>query len=306
MDLRDLTYFETIAELGHLGRAAEKLNRSQPALSKSIQRLEESLGTQLFLREGRRIKLTAVGELLLARSKPLRQGIEETRRELRDFASGVLGNIRLGCSSTMIEYLLPELAAALLQQAPDITLSVMAGQDDVLLQALRSGQLDVAICPLALADPEWTCHPLLKDEAVVVASKSHPIFAQTYGLADLCRYRWVLPPASVSGRRWLDQVFREHQLPPPSVQIETNSITLSPRLIASTGLLSFLSREALDYGNAAAQLREVPLPETTFKRLVGLVHRSGAYLSPATQKLISVCGELAWLSTRAHVPLAPS
>lgn len=83
MDLRDLTYFETIAELGHLGRAAEKLNRSQPALTKSIQRLEESFGTRLFQRDGRRIKLTPVGELLQARGKELQQSIAQTQREVR-------------------------------------------------------------------------------------------------------------------------------------------------------------------------------------------------------------------------------
>lgn len=65
MDLRDLYYFETIADLGNLGRAGDKLHRTQPALSKSIQRLEQMLGTALFFREGRRMRLTPAGELLL-------------------------------------------------------------------------------------------------------------------------------------------------------------------------------------------------------------------------------------------------
>ena len=65
MDLRDLAYFETIAELGHIGRAADRLGRSQPALTKSIQRLEQSLGASLFQRDGRRIRLTPAGELML-------------------------------------------------------------------------------------------------------------------------------------------------------------------------------------------------------------------------------------------------
>lgn len=291
MDLRDLFYFETIAELGHLGQAAEKLNRSQPALSKCIQRLEESLGTRLFMREGRRIKLTPVGELLLARSKPLRQSIEDTRREVRDFASGASGNIRLGCAATMIEYLVPDLAATLIQQAPDITLSVVVGQDDVLQQALLAGQLDMAICPLGQTDPQLHNHPLIEDEAVVVASSDHPIFNAPFELSDLCKHRWILPPSTVSGRRWLDNVFHQHHLPPPFVQIETNSITLSPRLIARTGLLSFLTRESLEYGKGVAHLREVPLAQTTQKRAVGVSWRATGYLSPAAQKLVQILRE---------------
>ena len=176
MDLRDLAYFETIAELGHLGRAAQKLNRSQPALTKSIQRLKESFGTRLFQRDGRRIKLTPVGELLQARGKVLQQSIAQTQREVRDFASGAVGNIRVGCASTMAEYLLPKLTSALLQRSPDVTLKMVIGQDDLLRESLRSGQLDMIICSLITDDEQFESFPILKDEAVVIASKDRPIF----------------------------------------------------------------------------------------------------------------------------------
>jgi DNA-binding transcriptional LysR family regulator len=224
MDLRDLTYFETIAELGHLGRAAEKLNRSQPALTKSIQRLEESFGTKLFQRDGRRIKLTPVGELLQARGKMLQQSIAQTQREVRDFASGAVGEIRLGCASTMAEYLLPELTDALLKRAPDITLKLVIGQDDMLREQLRSGHLDMIICAQRSVEDEFAAHPILTDEAVVIASRNHPIFNTPYQMSDLCGYRWVLPPLGVSSRIWVDEAFARHNLPLPVVQIEANSI----------------------------------------------------------------------------------
>lgn len=288
MDLRDLTYFETIAELGHLGRAADKLNRSQPALSKSIQRLEESLGTKLFQRDGRRIKLTPVGELLLQRGKQLQRNIAETEREIRDFASGAVGNIRLGCAATMAEYLLPHLTAALLERAPDITLNLIIGQDDMLREQLRGDRLDMIISPLISGDPQLTSYPLLEDEAVVVASRNHPIFLRPYRLEDLNEYRWVLPASGVSARRWLDTAFQSRQLPTPFVQIETNSISLLPRLIARTNLLSFLARETLEFGKGVDRLREVPLAETTMSRTIGVTLRSAGYLSPAAQTLVQL------------------
>ncbi len=285
MDLRDLAYFETIAELGHLGRAAERLGRSQPALTKSIQRLEESLGARLFQRDGRRIRLTPAGELMLQRARQLRQDVEETRREVRDFASGVVGNIRLGCAATMAEYLLPRLAEDLLARAPDITMSLVLGQDDVLREALRSGRLDMAICSRIVDDPQLSSEPLLQDQVVVVASRDHPIFDGPVVMADLCRYRWVLPATGVSSRRWMDSTFQAHQLPLPQVQIETNAITMLPNLIARTRLLSFLAREALAGGHGMDQLREVALAETTLTRTIGLAVREGAYLPPAAQLL---------------------
>ncbi|WP_439851002.1 LysR family transcriptional regulator [Pseudomonas syringae] len=288
MDLRDLTYFETIAELGHLGRAAEKLNRSQPALTKSIQRLEESFGTRLFQRDGRRIKLTPVGELLQARGKELQQSIAQTQREVRDFASGMVGNIRVGCAATMAEYLMPKLTSALLQRTPDVTFKLVIGQDDLLRESLRSGQLDMIICGLVPDSDDVTSFAVFEDEAVVIASKRHPIFKTSLQMSDLCAYRWVLPPASVSSRKWLDAAFAAHGLPLPTVQIEANSISLLPGLIAQSNLLSFIARESLEFGKTMQHLREVTLEQTTMKRTIGVTLRKGGYLSPAAEGMLQM------------------
>ena len=72
LDLRDLRYFETIAELGHLGQAAKRVHRTQPALTSCVRRLEAAFGTPLFERVGRGIRLTPAGALLLARAQRLR------------------------------------------------------------------------------------------------------------------------------------------------------------------------------------------------------------------------------------------
>ncbi|MBB3103121.1 LysR family transcriptional regulator [Azomonas macrocytogenes] len=291
MDFRDLTYFETIAELGHVGKAAEKLNRSQPALTKSIQRLEESLGTRLFQRDGRGIRLTAAGELLLARGRQLSQNVAEIQREIRDFASGAVGNVRLGCAASMAEYLLPQLTAALLQRTPDVTLSLVIGQDDLLKESLCAGRLDMIICPMIASDPRLTSHSILEDEMIIVASRQHPVFQRPLRLEELCQYRWILPGSAVSARRWVDNLFLSRQLPTPFVQIETNSISLLPRLIALTNLLSFIARETLECGQGMARLREVPLDEATLTRTIGVSTRAGGYLSPAAQAMLQLLKE---------------
>lgn len=299
MDLRDLVYFETIAELGHLGKAAQKLNRSQPALTKSIQRLEASLGTRLFQRDGRRIRLTPVGELLLERGRALRRSIDETQREVRDFASGAVGNIRLGCAATMAEHLLPELTSALLQRAPHVTLKLVIAQDDQLRESLRGGQLDMIISPLGSDGDEFDSHWVLTDEAVVIASHNHPIFDGPPSMAELCRYGWVLPPRATSSRQWVDAAFAAHGLPAPRVQIEANSISLLPRLIASSSLLSFIARETLEFGRNV-YLREVPLAETTMQRRIGVMLRRGGYLSPAAQAMVELLRDDGGRFLRAH------
>ncbi len=291
MDLRDLKYFATIAELGHLGRAAEKLNRSQPALSKSIQRLEESLGARLFQRDGRRIKLTDVGELLLARGRQLQINIAETEREIRDFAGGLIGTIRLGCAASMAEYLLPQLTAALIERAPGLVLKLSIAQDDVLKESLRFGRLDAIICPLVVDEDQFLSYPILQDEVVVVASSDHPLFSGPIEMMDLCQYRWVLGAPTVTARRWIDHAFTSNQLPSPEVQVETNSISLLPRLIAQTNLLSFIARETLEHGHGMSRLREVRLKQTTMERSVGISIRAGGYIPPAASALVELLKE---------------
>jgi DNA-binding transcriptional LysR family regulator len=185
----------------------------------------------------------------------------------------------------MAEYLLPELTDALLKRAPDITLKLVIGQDDMLREQLRSGHLDMIICAQRSVEDEFAAHPILTDEAVVIASRNHPIFNTPYQMSDLCGYRWVLPPPGVSSRIWVDEAFARHNLPLPVVQIEANSISLLPRLIAQTNLLSFIARETLEYGKNMQYLREVPLQATTMARTICVILRREGYLSPAAHAM---------------------
>ncbi|MGJ7515170.1 LysR family transcriptional regulator [Pseudomonas baetica] len=281
MDLRDLYYFEMVAVCGNLVRAAERVHKTQPALSKSIQRLEGTLGTALFNREGRRMCLTPAGELLLLRARHLRLGVEETQREIQDFAKGTAGVVRLGCGPTAAEFLLPRLVAILLELAPELTLDLVTGQNDLLVNSLRTGHLDLLISPLSAIDSDvFETYALLEDEVVVVASADHPLFEKNVSLADLCTWRWVLPAPSVATRRWLDNTFFNHQLELPKIHIQTNSLNVMPRLITHTKLLSFVSRHNLGPGRTGVNLKEVVLEQTTMKRSFGLVRRREAYLSP--------------------------
>jgi len=89
MDLRDLQYFEVIAELEHMGRAAERLHRTQPALTSCVKRLEEACGAALFEKTGRGITLTTAGHALLKWAQRTRFDVESARREIGDIGRGL-------------------------------------------------------------------------------------------------------------------------------------------------------------------------------------------------------------------------
>ncbi|NVK40474.1 MAG: LysR family transcriptional regulator [Oceanospirillaceae bacterium] len=286
LDLRDLHYFETIATLGHVGKAAEKLHRSQPALTGCIRRIESTLGTALFEKEGRNIRLTPAGEVLLARARVLLMNADDIVREIKDYSSGAIGQIRIGLVPTAAHHLLLPVTRILSKEFPNVRLKTVIGQSDLLNKSLKDRELDLIIGLGSDLDEDFESFPFFQDTMVVVANSAHKIFEEKATIQDLLNYKWILAPKSVASRQWLDQTFELQGLPKPDVQIETNLLLMIPSMIMKTEFLSFISRlnlSASDGGNK--NLREVPLKETTMQRNYNVIHLKDGYLPPVTKRL---------------------
>ena len=178
--------------------------------------------------------------------------------------------------------------------------SVVVAFGPVLAPALA---VDADAVPVS--DALFQTHPISEDAVVVATSPQHPVFAlPQVSLQALLDYGWALPAVSIPSRQWLDAVFQSRGLPLPRVQVSANSIPLLPALIARTGLLSFVSRRTLSDSRHGV-LKEVPLPETTLIRILGVTHRRGGYLSPAARRLVSllqVYGESLAAEGMVHLP----
>src|SRR6187549_1341769 len=190
LDLRDLRYFEVIAETGSMARAAKAVFRTQPALTGCVKRLEAMLGTQLFERVGRGIRLTTAGEALLARARSLRIATQDTVREIGDLGKGLAGLVRVGTVPTVARYLLPPVCREIVRRAPGITLKTVIGHNDVLRNSLKSGELDLVVSFSAHHEEGLASHDILEDEVVVAASRNHPIFKKRVNQMAMLDYRW--------------------------------------------------------------------------------------------------------------------
>lgn len=288
LHLRDLRFFEIAADLGHLGRAAEQIGRTQPALTKCIQRLELAVGGPLFERVGRGIQLTPVGHVLLARARMLRNASQEALREVRDFNEGISGHVRIGSGPVAADHLLPELCNKALAGGRKITISIVIGPSWELRDRLREGQLDLLIGLTAEGDSELVSYPIIEDVVVVAASQAHPVFQRSrITLAALLQYPWALPGPNIPSRQWLDQAFTSRGMSPPIVQVEAGSIPLLPRMVAKTDLLTFVSRHTLRLERSST-LKEIRLEATTLRRHLGVTCRRDGYLSPAAQQILKM------------------
>jgi DNA-binding transcriptional LysR family regulator len=290
IEFRDLRYFETIAELGHLGQASEVLHRSQPALTKCIQRLEEALGAPLFERKGRGLVLTAVGKEFHQRAKKIRETNDRYLDGMEDFIAGSAGRVRIGCGPITADYLLPAVCALALRHAPNISLEITIGTNYELKEGIRQEHLDMIVGVIS-ADDEFVNQGFIDDIVVVAASRNHPIFTlPSVGLKDLLDYHWILPTPPVESRKWLDRVFAASKLPKPVTHIEANTLPSIHDLIVSTELLCFLSKLTLDHPKTRGLLKEVELKETTMVRKLGITYPHGT-LTPATQRIIELLNQ---------------
>ncbi|HVL75213.1 MAG TPA: LysR family transcriptional regulator [Noviherbaspirillum sp.] len=287
IDLRDLRYFEAIAELQHVGRAAEKLHRTQPALTSAIRRLEAACGAPLFEKAGRGIRLSEAGHVLLKWAQRMRYDMEDARREIAEFGQGLSGQVRIGIVPTAAQFILPAAARELLHEAPNVKLKTVVGLVDTMKPLLQSGELDLMVGTESAKDAQFASELLAEDQIVVAAYKKHELFSRAVKLEDLTRYRWVLQPPGAPTRDWLDHTFERKGFPRPQVQVEASMLFILPALIAETGLLSFVSRHHLGQTKGTT-LREIRLPATTMRRRLVVTYRKDGYLSPAASRMIAI------------------
>jgi DNA-binding transcriptional LysR family regulator len=288
MDLRDLRYFEAIAELQHMGRASEKLNRTQPALTSCIRRLEEDCGAVLLEKAGRGIRLTPAGRVLLRWAQRMRFDEEDARRELSAIGQGLTGHVRIGIVPTAAQFLLPEVARQMLEEAPEVTLRTTVSLIDALKPLLQTGEIDLIVGTEGAKDEAFVSQVIAEDAIVVAASARHELLRGSPTLKDLTAYRWALQPPGAPTRDWLDHAFDRKRLPRPRVHVESSMLLMLPTLIEKTGLLSFISRHHIEGRGWQGVLKEIPIKEATMHRRLVVTHRASGYLSPAASRVLEL------------------
>jgi DNA-binding transcriptional LysR family regulator len=287
LDLRDLRYFEAIAELQHLGKAAERLHRSQPALTSCVRRLEAACSATLFERSGRGLRLTEAGKALLRWAQRVRVDTQEAQREVGAIGQGLSGHVKAGIVPTAAQFLLPKAARQLWTEAPEVTLRTVVALTDSLVPLLESGEIEFMVVTAAQVPEGFEARVLNEDHYVVAASSRHELMAMKPRLRDLAPYRWALQAPGLPTRDWLDHLFDRHRLPRPRVQVETTVVLLLPALIEQTGLLTFVSRQYLKDEHKHG-LREIPIRAATMTRRLMVVYRKGGYLSPAGRRFMAL------------------
>jgi LysR family transcriptional regulator, hydrogen peroxide-inducible genes activator len=173
MEIDQLRYFLQVARRASFTRAAEDLLISQPALSRSIQKLEEELGQPVFERKARSVSLTDAGTLLQARAQQVLTILEDTRAEITD--DGKSGRVRIGAIPTIAPYFLPEVLRKFADQFPEATLIVQEQTTDLLLKSCTQGEIDLAVVALPVPVRYLEVEELFQEELLLVVPPGHAL-----------------------------------------------------------------------------------------------------------------------------------
>jgi LysR family hydrogen peroxide-inducible transcriptional activator len=168
LTLKQLRYFEALARHGHFGRAAEACSISQPALSMQIREMEETLGTDLFERGARQVRLTGFGAEVADRVRGILRSVDELEDLARAARDNLVGRLRIGVIPTIGPYLLPAIIGNLSRMNAGLDIHVRETVTPKLLQELAEGRLDTAIVALPVSEPSLTEVALFSEEFVLV------------------------------------------------------------------------------------------------------------------------------------------
>lgn len=288
-NLQQLQAFVAIVSSGSLGRAAETLHITQPALSRAIRRLEDQVGAPLFERHSRGMHLTAVGEALLPHAILLQRESEQAREEIDAMRGLARGTIRCGAVGSIASLVLPLAVSGVLQKWPNLKVEIIEGVWDRLADALVRRDIDLALSMAvpdtdeitAIGDCRW------EDSSYVVAALDHPLRGRSgLTLADTLDQQWAIPPRGTGPFEHLQQVFAEQGLGLPNVVVETRSITVLKSLVARSGFLSWMAEPMYVTESKAGVFDTLALPGVVGRRtLTAFRRRYGILPSPAVKLL---------------------
>ncbi|HEY0418550.1 MAG TPA: LysR family transcriptional regulator [Acetobacteraceae bacterium] len=286
-ELVDLKAFVAVAELGSFNRAAKALNLSQPALSRRIQKLEESLGAALLERSTRHVALTMVG----------RDFIPKVRRFLGEFETSVLGITDLGARTsglvsiasvpTAVFYFLPRTIGRFSAAYPRIRVRILDIGANEGLEAVARGEADFGINFIGASHPEIDFTPLAVDPFVVACRHDHPLAScRQVAWNDLAPHRVITVGRSSGNRALIDNALaqRGQKL---SWSYEVTHLSGSLGLVEAGLGVAVLPRLATPAAGHPI-IQTIPLVEPEVTRTIGIVQRHGVILSPPAAQFLAM------------------
>lgn len=284
--LKQLRYFDAVANFGHFGQAADVCAVSQPAISVQIKDLEETLGTKLFERGARQVRLTPFGDDFALRARDILRAVDDLSDMARAAGAGFAGRLRLGIIPTIAPYLLPRIIGELAVAYPGLDINVRETQTEKLIADLREGRLDTAIVALPVSEPALVEVPLF-DETFVLVRSAADGDKPVPDAASLAQMRLLLLE---EGHCFRDQAlsFCGMRAPVPRESMDGSSLSTLVQMVSAGIGVTLIPEMAVRVETQSADVSIARFPPPQPARRIGMVWRQTSPLAKQFDQVAEV------------------
>lgn len=296
LDLRKLEHVVALADTLHFGRACVRVNLSQPALSRSIQALEESLDAELFIRNPRRVEITPFGAVVVERARRMLFEAAQMSNELRLMKNAAYGTIAFGLGATPAALFAPQMLEVVSGLPIGAYVAIRRGSTEKLVQMLYTDEVDIFCADISLLDALEDLSRLDVEElpqwpTAMFCRVGHPVLAggEAVSRDEVCRYPFASPRLSTFA---VASMQRELQTPdgfPRRVAMESDSFDDLIVATEASDVILVASRPVMASANRSNRLCEIPLdPPFSWMPRFGIVRLAGGRLPPIAEILVDL------------------
>ena len=287
--LRQLRYFDALADHGRFGRAAAACGISQPALSMQIKELEEALGGQLVERGGRQVRLTKFGEEAVLRARDILRSVDELRDFARASGDRLAGRLRVGMIPTIAPYFLPRVISDITRMHPELDIHVREALTSRLIQELVEGRLDAAIVALPVSEPSLVEVALFKEHFLLVRPREDE--GTPVPTSKMLRSMRLL--LLEEGHCFRDQALSFCKMQPslPREALDASSLSTLVQMVGAGMGVTLIPEMAAAVETRSAAVSVARLKEPQPSRTIGMIWRKSNPLAGQLLQLsAAVCG----------------
>ncbi|WP_329742026.1 LysR family transcriptional regulator [Dyella sp. A6] len=286
---RHLLLLVAIEEEGNIHRAAETLNMSQPAASKLLKDLEDSMNVALFDRLPRGMRPTWFGEAMIRHARVALASLGEAGDEIEALKTGHAGTVNLGSIQGPSVTLVPDAIKLAVSEHPKLRVSLTVDTSDVLLERLAQNKLDIIVARLFARHDKSHLHyqALAEENICAIGRVGHPLLRKRrLRLSDLAAADWVVPPVGSVLRHRFELMFQNAGLPIPERMIETTALVFVLKMMRETDYLSVVPTDVANYYEDHRVVSVLPIELTCKMDAFGIITRTDWLLSPAARIML--------------------
>lgn len=282
LKLRHVRVFLEVARAESVSVASQRLNVTQPAVSRSLKELEDMLGTSLFDRIGRGLRLNEAGRVFQSHASASMLELLRGRDRLTK-TGDVMSRLNVGVLPTAATDLVPRAALTFRKEMPQVRLYIQTGPNWLLFNELRDGQLDIVVgrMPESNAASGVSFQQLYIEDVVLVCRPDHPILTKPSPESHFASYPLILPPSGAVISQTVERYLASIGLPEMRGDIETVALPIGRKIVAISDALWFISRGVVADELAGRSLVTVPLASPLLSGPVGMSVSGSAPISLA-------------------------